>query len=301
MEVRMPSEFLNLIDGTASIKNAIMSSICLSVLIDLNVLRVMIRLIGTIFLLLASGWCYAQLPDGTVAPDFTLTDYYGEEHHLYGYLDADKTVILKVFAAHCPACWNYHQTDRLKNLYNDYGPGGTDEIMVLALEHDQWNNHNAFIGDGPPWVTQGNWLEGTPFPIFDVENPDRGVFDDYEISGYPIIFKICPDRLTERIYTWETEEEIYEKITGCPGTLSNQNNEDEDDFLKVFSDGNGNLRIWMKEPGRFSLRIFNSGGQIVHSSFVSNRHTSLSGFSKGLYLLEVSSESARWVKKVVIP
>lgn len=297
----MPSEFLNLIDGTASIKNAIMSSICLSVLIDLNVLRVMIRLIGTIFLLLASGWCYAQLPDGTVAPDFTLTDYDGEEHHLYGYLDADKTVILKVFAAHCPACWNYHQTDRLKNLYNDYGPGGTDEIMVLALEHDQWNNHNAFIGDGPPWVTQGNWLEGTPFPIFDVENPDRGVFDDYEISGYPIIFKICPDRLTERIYTRETEEEIYEKITGCPGILSNQNNEDVDDFLKVFSDGNGNLRIWMKEPGRFSLRIFNSGGQIVHSSFVSNRHTSLSGFSKGLYLLEVSSESARWVKKVVIP
>jgi hypothetical protein len=173
---------------------------------------------------------YAQLPNGSTAPDFTLTDYYGTEHNLYEYLDAGKTVILEVFAAHCPSCWNYHQTNRLKNLYNAYGPEGTNELMVLALEHDQWNGHNAFIGDGDPWVTQGNWLEGTPFPIFNVEDPDRGVFADYNINGYPIIHKICPNRITERIFPSETVAQIYEKVQLCQ-TLSV---DDNTDFVKVY-------------------------------------------------------------------
>ena len=35
---------------------------------------------------------YAQLPNGSVAPDFTLTDYYGTTHNLYSYLNTGKTV-----------------------------------------------------------------------------------------------------------------------------------------------------------------------------------------------------------------
>lgn len=76
------------------------------------------------------------MPDGTVAPDFTLTDYYGNTHHLYDYLNDGKTVFVEIFAAHCSSCWSYHETDILKDLYNSYGPAGTDEVMVLALEYD---------------------------------------------------------------------------------------------------------------------------------------------------------------------
>ncbi len=61
---------------------------------------------------------------------------------------------------------------------------------------------------------------GTPFPIFDVEDPDRGVFEDYNITGYPIVFKICPDGIVERIFTSEIETQIYEKVQECQAALS---------------------------------------------------------------------------------
>ena len=36
----------------------------------------------------------AQLPDGSIAPDFTATDIQGVEHNLYDLLDDGKKVIL---------------------------------------------------------------------------------------------------------------------------------------------------------------------------------------------------------------
>jgi hypothetical protein len=37
---------------------------------------------------------FAQLPDGSIAPDFTATDINGVEHNLYDLLDEGKKVIL---------------------------------------------------------------------------------------------------------------------------------------------------------------------------------------------------------------
>ncbi|MEZ4756666.1 MAG: T9SS type A sorting domain-containing protein [Flavobacteriales bacterium] len=171
-------------------------------------------------LFLCTAGLAAQLPNGSTAPDFTLTDYYGTTHNLYSYLDAGKTVLLKIFAAHCPSCWAYHQTHRLANLHEQYGPDGTNELMVLALEHDQWNGHNEFIGIGPPWVTAGDWLTGTPFPIFDVEDPHRGVFADYNVTSYPVVYKICPDRILQRVHTSQTEAQIYQQVQACQAEVS---------------------------------------------------------------------------------
>jgi hypothetical protein len=45
-------------------------------------------------LLLGSASVKAQLPNGSVAPDFTATDINGVEHHLYDYLAQGYTVVL---------------------------------------------------------------------------------------------------------------------------------------------------------------------------------------------------------------
>jgi len=39
---------------------------------------------------------------------------------------------------------------------------------VLALDYDQWNGPDEFMGIGPPWVTAVDWLTGTPYPLFNV-------------------------------------------------------------------------------------------------------------------------------------
>ncbi len=170
--------------------------------------------------LLTTGRVAAQLPNGSTAPDFTLTDYYGSTHNLYSYLDAGKTVFVEIFAAHYQSCWAYHQTHRLKNLYEQYGPDGSDELMVLALEYDQYNDSNAFTGNHEPWVSAGDWLTGTPYPIFNVEDPDRGVFTDYNVTFYPVIYKICPDRIVQGVQTAWNETQLYQLVEACQAALS---------------------------------------------------------------------------------
>ncbi len=172
--------------------------------------------------LLSNVATFGQLPDGSTAPDFTLTDYYGGTHNLHSYLDAGKTVFVEIFAAHCPTCWAYHQTHRLKDLYEAHGPDGSNELMVLALEYDQWNDSNAFTGNHEPWVTAGDWLTGTPYPIFNVEDPDRGVFTDYNVTYYPVIYKVCPDRILERVFTFQTETQLYQMVQACQATLGEE-------------------------------------------------------------------------------
>ena len=67
-----------------------------------------------------------------VAPDFTLTDMNGDTHHLYGYLDEGKTVVLEFMNVFCGSCGMH--SPPVENFWNNYGTDGTDEVVVIALE-----------------------------------------------------------------------------------------------------------------------------------------------------------------------
>ena len=145
------------------------------------------------FTLLFSGALFsvshAQLPDGTVAPNFTATDINGVQHNLYDLLNQGKTVYLEFSATWCSICWNYKNTHALKDLWNTYGPPGTNEAYVLFIESYQPSNTNCLYGStGCNSSTQGNWVAGEPFPIID----DFTVGETYDVSYYPIIYCICP-------------------------------------------------------------------------------------------------------------
>jgi hypothetical protein len=240
----------------------------------------------------------AQLTDGTQAPDFTLTDLDGNTHNLYDYLNAGKTVFIDIFAAHCPTCWSYHQTERLKNMYNLYGPNGTDEIMVLALEHDQYNFYDAFIGIGPAWVTQGNWIDGTPYPIFDVEDPDRGVFTDYNVNYYPLIYKICPGGLTEVISISYAESILYQKVQDC---ITNLSVEEEEQIGNVYIDQiQKNLVIDQYEKVN-SIRIVNLQGQTIQEiNSVTSGTISVNTLNTGIYLFQLKTNNGPVIKKLYL-
>ena len=135
---------------------------------------------------LSTSW--AQLPDGSVAPDFTLTDINGQSHNLYSYLDQGKTVILDFSATWCGPCWDLHQQNTLKDLYNAFGPEGTDNLMVFKLECDPGTGLNELNGIGN---TQGDWITGTPYPILDGQAV-YNVSNTYQVPGYPTWYTVCP-------------------------------------------------------------------------------------------------------------
>lgn len=158
----------------------------------------------------------AQLPNGSIAPDFTVTDINGNSHRLYDYLDQGKSVVIDFFAAHCPTCWSYHNQHHLKTLYEKYGPAGTltQELTVLAIELDTDNGDNqALYGIGSG--TAGNWVNGTPYPII---NPEGALFtqivDAYKAYYYPLIYLICPDKTVKVLGTWGTTS-LYQQVGTC--------------------------------------------------------------------------------------
>ena len=132
----------------------------------------------------------AQLPDGSIAPDWTATDINGVEHNLYSLLDEGKKVIIDFSATWCGPCWSYHNTGALEDIWETYGPDGTDEVYVFFIEGDDTTTLEDLQGTGS--ATQGDWTAGTGYPIID----DGGsIFDDYDGAYYPTIYTICPNRM----------------------------------------------------------------------------------------------------------
>ncbi len=134
----------------------------------------------------------AQIADGSTAPDFTATDIDGVEWNLYDILEDGKSVILDVSATWCGPCWSYHTSGTLETLYEDYGPNGTDELRIFMIEGDPATNVDCLYGpSGCNNTTLGDWTAGTEYPIID----DASIADAYQITYYPTMFTICPDKI----------------------------------------------------------------------------------------------------------
>ncbi|MFT5165820.1 MAG: thiol-disulfide isomerase/thioredoxin, partial [Saprospiraceae bacterium] len=164
----------------------------------------------SILLLLFSFNLYSQLPDGAIAPNITFTDIDGNTHTLYDILDEGKSVVFDVMATWCGPCWSYQNTGILENLYEEYGPDGTDEIEIFMVESSTSTNEACLYGpSGCSGGTYGNWTAGILYPIVHITGSNGSNFNNiFNINYFPTLYKVCPNR---KIYevgqsslsTWE--------------------------------------------------------------------------------------------------
>ena len=158
-----------------------------------------IKNIAVAVLISISTIATAQLPDGSIAPDFTTTDVNGNVHRLYDYLDDGYTVILDISATWCGPCWNYHTGGTFEEIWENHGPAGqpgvspntTDDVMILWFEGDPTTALSELENSN-----YGNWLNPNgageiQFPIINDDN----IADLYNLPYWPIIYTICPNRI----------------------------------------------------------------------------------------------------------
>ncbi len=155
----------------------------------------------------------AQLPDGSIAPDFNLIDIDGNQHHLYSYLSQGKTVILNFSESWCQECWNYHQSGALQDFYTLYGPGGTDEATVVFIETDPILGIDDLMGLTS--ASAGDWISDTPFGIID----DTAANNEFMPNDKPTIYGIYPDKTTTLLGRMTTDE-IYSYVMAYDGPVN---------------------------------------------------------------------------------
>jgi hypothetical protein len=184
----------------------------------------------------------AQLAEGSVFPDFTLTDINGNSHNLYSLLNSGKTVFIDISATWCPPCWAYHNSGALDGLWADHGPTGgtgvsattTNDVEVFLVQGEATSHLAELYGQCPPatlytttelpysTVTQGNWVSGTLYPIIDdTTSADpvvgTGALDAaWDITYFPTVYMICRDHLVH-VMSQPTEAVAYAAaLSTCP-------------------------------------------------------------------------------------
>ena len=179
-------------------------------------MEIFLRFLALVFFTTTTA--FAQLSDGSTAPNFTIRDTDGNEHDLYSILDEGKPVLLDLFATWCGPCWSFAQAGVFEVFNAAYGPEGTDEVLTIAIESDAGTPASELSGGGN---SIGDWTSIIGYPLAD--DATGAIAEAYGLAYYPTIYLICPDRTITQIgqgpndtSMW-TPYGLYEKISNSCG------------------------------------------------------------------------------------
>ncbi len=139
------------------------------------------------FCSLIGNFSNAQIANGSLAPNFSGVDIKGNSYNLHNILGSGKGVILDFSTAWCGPCLTMHRSHFFDRIYKNYGPQGTNELVVLFLESDNSTTLADLQGTGN--LTVGDFTACTELPILDNM---ASAAANYQVPGFPSFFVIDP-------------------------------------------------------------------------------------------------------------
>lgn len=127
----------------------------------------------------------AQIANGSLAPNFSGVDLNGNSYNLHQILGSGRGVILDFSTTWCGPCLTMHRTHFFDLINQNYGPQGTDELVVLFLEIDNTTDLADLQGTGD--FTVGDFTSCTDLPILDDMDSASA---DFQVAGIPTFFVI---------------------------------------------------------------------------------------------------------------
>ncbi|MCR9100972.1 MAG: redoxin domain-containing protein [bacterium] len=131
----------------------------------------------------------------TEAPDFTLTDIHGEEHHLYDLLDDGKYVMIKLYAYWCGPCCS--TAPAVKEVYENFGCN-SGNLVVIGLEAD------GTLAQTEAFENDCGAAGGFPV-VSGLDGGASAVVDQFDPFAFPTIILVAPDRTIVEQDIWPFE------------------------------------------------------------------------------------------------
>ena len=116
------------------------------------------------------------------APEFTLTDQYGNEHTLSDY--KGKIVFLNFWATWCPPC--KAELPYIEELYKEYSAKEDADVTFLTVIFPDYGSELSIEG-----ITEFAESNGYTFPI--LMDTSTNLADDYYITAFPTTYIIDPE------------------------------------------------------------------------------------------------------------